>query len=169
MSPAARAHGDGVRLELEDFEVELLRSLPAALRALLEEGAAADDPVLGRLFPAVAPDDEDTDAEVRRLIYDDLLHERLDALERFGELLDGARHRRGRTVIDLDDEDTAMALKVLNDVRLTLGMRVGITALDRDEVDERHPAYPTLAVMDHLAWIQEELLSVVDPPSVGGG
>lgn len=166
MSPAARAHRDGVRLELEDFEVHLLRSLPAALRSVLEEGAA-DDPVIGRLFPAVAPDDEDTDAEVRRLIYDDLLQERLEALERFAAVLDGARQRRGHTVVDLDREDVGTALKVLNDVRLTLGMRIGITALDREEIDEEHPAHPTLVVMDHLAWIQEELLAVVDPPSVG--
>lgn len=167
MSPSARAHGDGVRLELEDFEVHLLRTLPAAVRALLEEGAP-DDPVLARLFPPVAPDDEDTDAEVRRLIYDDLLQERLEALEQFSEALEAGRNHRGKTIVDLDAEGTATALKVLNDVRLTLGMRIGITALDRDEVDEEHPAYPTLAVMDHLAWIQEQLLGVIDPSSVGG-
>ncbi|MGH3440860.1 MAG: DUF2017 family protein [Nitriliruptorales bacterium] len=168
MSPAARAHGDNVRLELEEFEVQLLRSLPPALRALLE-GGDTEDPVLGRLFPPVSPDDADTDAEVRRLIYDDLLQERLESLTAFTEILEAARSRRGKTVLDLDAEQAQAALSVLNDLRLTLGMRVGITSLDRDEIDETHPAYPTLAVMDHLAWIQEELLSVLDPPSVGRG
>jgi hypothetical protein len=53
-------------------------------------------------------------------------------------------------------------------VRLTLGARIGIEHLDRDEIGADHPAAPTLAVMNHLAWIQEEILRVVDPPSVGG-
>lgn len=148
--------------------MQLLRSLPPALQALLEQGDT-DDPVVARLFPPVSPDDADTDAEVRRLIYDDLLQERLDALATFTEILDGAQSRRGKTLVDLDAEQAQTALGVLNDVRLTLGMRVGITSLDREEIDDDHPAYPTLAVMDHLAWIQEELLSVLDPPSVGHG
>lgn len=161
-----RREGDAVRVELEDFEVELLRQLPEGLRALLSD-AEPDDPAIARLFPATVWADDDADAELRRLIYDDLLAARLDALDDIGAILDRGTERRGRLRVDLVEDEPALFLGVLNDIRLTLGARVGIEHLDRDRIDESHPAVPTLAVMDHLAWLQEQLLRVIDPASVG--
>lgn len=152
-------------LILEPFEHELLVQLPEALRSLLEE-AAGDDPALRRLFPPVAPDDGAVDAEVRALIHDDLLHDRLDALEEVSAILARASRRRGQMEIELADDEPALLLGVLNDVRLTLGARLGIEHLDRDAVDQDHPMAQTLALMDHLAWVQEELIAAIDPGSV---
>jgi hypothetical protein len=167
VSPRAERDGDTIRLTLEGFEADLLRSLPEALHALLDDPDPGD-PATARLFPACVDGDEDADAEVRRLIFDDLLHARLEALGTFAEVLARGRPRRGRVVVDLVGEEPGMFLGVLNDVRLTLGVRVGIEHLDRDEIDADHPAAQTLAVMDHLAWMQEELLRAIDPPSVEG-
>ncbi len=161
----ARRIGDTVRLELEEFEVELLRTLPAGLRALL--GAAdTTDPVVARLFPACVAGDQETDLEVRRLIFDDLLRERLSGLEALGEILDRGVTRRGRFRVELVAEEPELVLGVLNDLRLMLGARMGIEHLDRDNLPSDHPVLPTLAVMDHLGWLQEQLLRSLDSASV---
>lgn len=154
-----------MRVELEDFEHDLLRSLPVALRALLDDPDPRD-PAFGRLFPAAVPGDDEADAELRHFIYEDLLRSRLEALDDVGAILDRATPRRGRLRVDLVEDEPALLLGVLNDVRLTLGARVGIDRLDRDEIDIEHPAAPTLAVMDHLGWFQEQLLRAIDPVSL---
>lgn len=165
MSPRVKRWGDHVRVELEDFELELLRTLPEEVRQLLHT-EDRDDPAFSRLFPACVPDDADADDEVRRLIHDDVLRERLDGLDEVADILDRAEPHRGRHRVDLDEEETALLLGVLNDVRLTLGSRVGIEHLEREDLDDDHPAMPALAVMDHLAWMQESLIRAIDPPSV---
>ncbi len=165
MSPRVRRSGDHVRLDLEEFELELLRTLPEEVRSLLVD-EDSDDPAYRRLFPACAPDEEDVDAEVRRLIHDDVLRERLDGLDAVAEILERAEPRRGRHRVELDEEEAALFLGVLNDVRLTLGARIGMEHIERTDIDPDHPAASTLAVMDHLAWMQESILRVVDPPSV---
>lgn len=156
-----------VRLELDPFEYELLQSLPGELRSLLEDPDPAD-PAVERLFPTAVVDDERTDAEVRELIHDDLLRERLDGLDAMADILQRGERRRGRIRVDLVDDEPALVLGVLNDVRLTLACRVGLDRLERDEIGPEHPAAPTIAVVNHLAWIQEQLLHVIDPPSVDG-
>lgn len=161
-----RPGGQAVRLELEPFEVELLRALAPGLRQLLED-PDPDDPAVARLFPATIADDDEADAELRRLIFDDLLEERLAGLAALEEILDRGVAHRSRLRVDLVEDEPALVLGVLNDVRLTLGARIGIEQLDRDEIDVDHPAAATVAMMDHLGWFQEQLLSVVDPPSVG--
>lgn len=164
MSPSVRRQADHVRLELDPFELELLRSLPAGLKALLEAPDPAD-PAIARLFPACVVADDQADVELRRLIFDDLLRDRLEGLQALNAILDRAERRRGRYRIELVEDEPALVLGVLNDVRLTLGARLGIEHLERADVHVDHPAAATLAVMDHLAWIQEELLRVIDPPS----
>jgi hypothetical protein len=154
-----------VVLTLERVEARLLRDLPGQLRTLIED-PDPDDPAVARLFPTAVAGDDEADAEVRRLIFDDLLRERLDALEEVSEVLaSGTSTRWGRVEVELTGEQPHLVLGVLNDIRLTLGARVGIERLDREEVDRDHPAAATVAVIDHLGWIQEVLLRVVDPPS----
>lgn len=165
MSPEAERTGDEVLLRLEPFEAELLRSLPAALRSILDE-PDPDDPVVARLFPACVLGDDEVDAEVRELIHEDVLRSRLEALDTFVEVLERGERRRGQVVLRLVEDEPSMVLGVLNDVRITLGERVGIGGIDRDQVDRDHPAAQTIAVMDHLAWVQEEILRAIDAPSV---
>ena len=166
MKPAFRRTDSGIRMELEDFEVQLLRDLPAGLRGLLEE-PDDDDPVFARLFPRGVVGDDIAAAELRRMTYEDLLRQRLVGLEALGAILDrGEPLRSNRLRVELVDDEPELVLGVINDVRLTLGVRAGIEHLDRDDIDEDHPAAAMLAVMDHLAWLQEQLLEVLDPPSV---
>jgi hypothetical protein len=154
-------------MRLRPFEVDLLRSLRDDLAAFLTTGATPGDAVTGRLFPPTVVGDDDADQELRGLIHDDLLRDRLDALDSLTEILDRGRERRTRLEVTLRDEEPVLVLGVLNDIRLALAARVGIEDLDRDVLDDLDEStLHTLAVVDHLAGLQEQLLGVLDPESV---
>ncbi|HEX9890270.1 MAG TPA: DUF2017 family protein, partial [Nitriliruptorales bacterium] len=89
MSHSFKRHMDRIRMELEEFEVRILRELRDGLRRQLAD-ADSSDPVIERLFPSAAPDDDLVDAEVRALIHDDLLQGRLEGLDALTEILDRA-------------------------------------------------------------------------------
>jgi uncharacterized protein DUF2017 len=161
-----RRDGDVVVMELEDFEVDLLRSLPQAVRAVLDD-PDPEDPVVTRLFPQAVHGDDDADGELRRLLYDDLLRDRLVGLDALIDVLDRGSAHRGRLRVRLVEDEPALVLGVLNDFRLTLGTRIGVELIDREGLDDDDPTLVTLRIMDHLAWLQVALLRVVDPESVG--
>lgn len=152
---------------MESWEAPLLRGLRDDLRRLLET-SDPDDPVVRRFHPPTVRGDQRADDELRRLIHDELLTSRLAGLDALIEVLDRARPQRGgdELRVELADDEPMLVLGVLNDVRLALGARVGIERLDRGSVAEDDPVAPTLALMDHLAFLQESLLAIVDPPSL---
>lgn len=164
MSPAFVRHGDAVRMQLRDEEVGLLRRLRDELHTVLTHGSP-DDPVAARFFPATVSGDDEADAELRRLIHDDLLESRLVALDEVLAYLErGERHRR-RLVVDLVEEEPVLVLGVLNDMRLALGARVGLDHVELRDLTVDEDMAGSLAVMDYLAMWQEQLLSVLDPSS----
>jgi hypothetical protein len=152
-------------MQLQSFEVELLRTMQEGLRTALV-GGSSDDPIVARLFPRAVDGDDDADAELRGMVHDELLSDRLDALDELVALLERGTGHRGVLRVDLEPDEAVLVLGVLNDLRLSIGARIGIEDLDRREVAEDDPVAYRLAVMDHLAWLQEHLLAVLDPPSV---
>jgi hypothetical protein len=160
-----RRHGDRIRMQLEPIEVDLLRTTRDGVRAALA-GGDTSDPIVQRLFPRALAGDDEADAELRRLLHDDLLASRLAGLDALIDLLDRGRPHRGVLRVDLEGDEPLLVLGVLNDLRLAIGARVGISDLDRDTLDEDDPVTYRLAVMDHLAGMQEQLLAILDPPSV---
>lgn len=164
MRPTFTRDGSKLRMELTDQESQILRDLATQIRDLLDD-PDADDPIHQRLFPRAA-DDEDVDAELRALVYDDLLTARLTGLEELLSYLDRGRRTRHGLSIRLDEEQAALVLGVLNDLRLALGARAGVESLDRDDIDEDHPHFQLLVIIDHFAWWQEQLLALLDPSSV---
>lgn len=151
-----------IRWTLHPREVELLHQLAADLRRALDPQVPADDAVRARLFPPTVLGDPTADAEVRDLIGEALLADRLTALEEVVALLERGKLRRGRRVTDLVEDEPVQVLTVLNDIRLAIGARIDVEALDRDAVGEEDEAALPLAVMDHLGWWQEQLLSLLD-------
>lgn len=140
-----------VRLRLPREERELLRSLPAQLRRLLDE--APEDPSLERLFPP-AYDDDESEAEYRRLMGDELLDGRRKALRVLEETLDRDR---------LSAEQAQAWLTALNDLRLVLGTRLDVrdeTLLASLRPDD--PRAPELAVYAYLSWLQEQLVEALE-------
>ena len=161
MSRTFARHHDAVRMTLRPEEAALLERLAGELRTALQR-PGEDDPVRSRLFPPAVLGDADADREVRDLLADALLADRLEGLEAVLDLVRRARRTRGRLVVDLAEEEPLLLLQVLNDIRLAIGARIDIEAIDRDQVGEADEvAYP-IAVMDHLGWWQEQLLVLID-------
>ncbi len=152
-------------MQLAAGEGALLRSMRDGLRAVLEDGAP-DDPVIARLFPTAVSDDPEADTELRRLLRDELLTARLTALDDLHELFEQGQESRGGLRVDLDAEQAVLVLGVFNDLRLAIGARVGVEHIEREQLPTDEATTQRLAVMDHLGWLQEQLLAVLDPPSV---
>jgi Domain of unknown function (DUF2017) len=147
--PIERDRRGGFRLRLSDGERELLRTLPAELQALL--GSEPDDPALRRLFPPAYDEDEEGEAEYRRLMADDLLEGRRRALRLVQETA-------GRDRLTAEELDAW--LRALNDLRLVLGTKLGITEEMYDlEIDPAHPQAYELSVYGYLSWLQEQLVA----------
>ena len=165
MTPAFTRRGAGIRMDLRRGEADLLRQLRDELAQFLT-APPAGDPVTTRLFPATVREDDEADQELRGLIHDDLLRERLQRLDELLAILDRAPAHRSRVRVDLVDEEPLVVLGVLNDLRLALGARIGVADLVREDITSDHPHLHTLVVMDHLAGWQEQLLAALDPESV---
>lgn len=166
MNGAFSPGSSGVRMHLEPAEVNLLRQLVDALTTTLDT-EDADDPVLERLFPTAVDGDSQADVELRRLLRDDLMERRREGIEALGGILDRARRvRRGAVEVELEDEEPHLVLGVLNDLRLAIGARIGIDQLDRAALEHDDETTYRVRVMDHLGWLQEQLLEVIDPEAV---
>ncbi|WP_052667498.1 DUF2017 family protein [Nitriliruptor alkaliphilus] len=154
-----------MRWTLDEFEVDLVRTLVTSLADVLE-GRDPRDAAVQRLFPATVVGDDEADAELRGLIHDDLAGVKRAGLTALGGLLDGATRKGSLLRVELTPDDTLLVLGVLNDLRLAIGARIAIEDLDRDDVDPDSALGYRLAVMDHLGLWQELLLAIVDPPAV---
>jgi len=128
----ARRKGELLRVDLNGAEAALLAGLLDELAAALAS-TDADDPVIRRLYPDGYTDDPDAAREYRELVAEDLRAGRTDRLRRCRAELpsDGGR-------MQLDDEASDRWLRVLNDLRLALGTRLGIT--EQTELDADDPA-----------------------------
>jgi Domain of unknown function (DUF2017) len=136
-------------LTLTRAERSLLRSLPAQLRELVD----AEDPSTRRLFPPAYRDDPDREAEYRRMVHRELLEGRRRALEVVEATADA------RT---LDEEQLTAWLGVLNDLRLVLGTRLGVT---EDTAEEDYPAgdprRSALVLYHYLGWLEAQAVEAL--------
>jgi hypothetical protein len=141
-TPVRALRDGGYRLELAAAERELLLDLCADLRALIE----SQDDAVGRLFPAAIRDDPEASAEYDRLVRGQLVSGRLKALGTVKATIDAER---------LDEGQLEAWCGALNDLRLVLGERLGVTeeTYERD-LDPRDPRAPELAVFGWLTWLQ---------------
>jgi Domain of unknown function (DUF2017) len=146
-----RMRDGAFRLRLPRDERDLLRTLPAQLRSLLDD--APEDPSLERLFPP-AYDDAESEDEYRRLMRDELLDGRRRALEVVEETVEHDR---------LTAEEADAWLTALNDLRLVLGTRLDVRD---DELLERlnpaDPRAPALGLYGYLSWLQEQLVEAFE-------
>ncbi len=172
----SRAKGGGVNVWLDELDVALLRRVAEEMLELLGEGAeseadadplaaavgigtatsAPEDPALARLLPDAYPDDADASAEFRRYTETGLRQRKQDAARTVLDTL-GEPRRRTR----LDAEQAQAWLTALNDARLALGTRLGVT----EDLQELYDSLPEddariygFAVYDHLTHLQESLV-----------
>lgn len=143
------SNGDGTfSLDLREEERALIATIVPDLRALL-----ADDPgdeMLTRLFPTARPDDPDAEAEYREMVRDELVSKRMARLDAVAELAEA-------TV--LDQEQLAAWMGAVNDIRLVLGTRLGVSEEDEyDEADEDDPESVARSAYWYLGWLMEHLV-----------
>lgn len=143
-----RTREGDLRVRLSQAERDLLRDLPAELRRLLEVNP--EDPSARRLFPPAYEGDQDAEQEYRRLMRDELLAGRREALRVLEETADRERLTR---------EELDAWLGALNDLRLVLGTRLGVTEeLYEEALDPEDPQARETALYVYLTWLQEQLV-----------
>lgn len=143
-----RRKGNGLRIGLVRHERDLLRELCVQLAAELA-GERTDEGV-ARLFPRAYEDDEAAD-EYERLVGPGLADAKIAALRRTAETAGDER---------LDDQTAEAWLRALNDLRLVLGTRLGVT----EETFTALPTRPALAIYGWLTWLEGELVEALALP-----
>jgi hypothetical protein len=188
MEPFRSVRGGGVRARLAAAEASLLRSLVGQIMALVEPadpgepaspGAGADselaaleamvhgpgaeqppdDPVLARLLPDGYRDDPESAGEFRKYTEPALRSAKYQAAR---EMMDTLPDEGGR--IQLTKDQGLAWLKALNDVRLALGVRLGVTEEFEEQWSRLKPDDPQWTSFEVYAWlgaVQESLVQAM--------
>jgi hypothetical protein len=136
-------------VKLPDHERELLASLPAQLRELLD----SDDPATERLFPPAYAADPERDEDYQRLMHDDLVAHRRTALDVMEATLDQER---------LSEEELSAWLSALNDLRLVLGTKLDVSEdMYEEGMPPDDPRAPAFALYGYLGWLQEQVVDAL--------
>ncbi|SCG39043.1 DUF2017 domain-containing protein [Micromonospora inositola] len=163
-----RRQGDRYVADLALDEVRVLRKVASEVVGLLTDGFDHSDPVVGRLFPEVYPDDSASTAEFRRYTEGDLKTAKIDQAGAILAALPDSSGAAGGEV-RLDAEAAEAWLRALNDARLAMGVRLEIkdgTDLG-EELDDAVAEDPTssrvfqLSVYAYLGYLQESLLNAL--------
>jgi hypothetical protein len=185
MEPFRSVRGGGARARLAAAEASLLRSLVGQIMSLVESspadtpagerdddlaaleamlhGPGADkipeDPVLARLLPDAYRDDPEAAGEFRRYTEPALRSAKHQAAQ---EMLDTLPDAGGR--IQLTQDQALSWLKALNDVRLALGVRLGVTEDFEEQWARLKPDDPQWTAFEVYAWlgaVQESLVQAL--------
>jgi hypothetical protein len=190
MEPFRSVRGGGARAWLAAAEASLLRSLVGQIMSLIEpedpadntadnladaqdadlaaleamvHGPGADkipeDPVLARLLPDGYRDDPESAGEFRRYTEPALRSAKHAAAQ---EMLDTLPETGGR--IQLTRDQALSWLKALNDVRLALGVRLGVTEDFEEQWARLKPDDPQWTAFEVYAWlgaVQESLVQAL--------
>ena len=188
MEPFRRTRGGGARAWIAASEASLLRSLVsqimslvepegfgdrdqadladdelAALEAMLHGGPGdsrtPEDPVLARLLPDGYRDDPEAAGEFRKYTEPALRSAKHQAAQ---EMLDTLPEAGGR--IQLTQDQALSWLKALNDVRLALGVRLGVTEEFEEQWGQLTPDDPRWTAFEVYAWlgaVQESLVQAL--------
>ncbi len=185
MEPFRSVRGGGARAWLAAAEASLLRSLVGQIMALVEpedyrdpgpgedaelaaleamvQGPGADqppeDPVLARLLPDGYRDDPASAGEFRKYTEPALRSAKHQAAQ---EMLDTLPDEGGR--IQLTQDQALSWLKALNDVRLALGVRLGVSEEFEEQWSRLKPDDPQWSAFEVYAWlgaVQESLVQAL--------
>ncbi len=161
-----RRHGGCYAAVFAVDEVRVLRKVASEVVGLLTDGFDHGDPVVGRLFPEVYPDDASGTAEFRRYTEGDLKTAKIDQA---GAILAALPGGEVGGEVRLDAEAAEAWLRALNDARLAMGVRLEIkdgTDLG-EELDDAVAEDPSssrvfqLSVYAYLGYLQESLLNAL--------
>ncbi len=146
---------------MDTVEATLLQALLDELDTVLA-GDDPDDDVLRRLYPAGYRDNLDAEIEFRALTESGLRSDRSERIDACRAELAAAQRNRGGVEVDLADPDTGRRwLQVLNDLRLTLGTRLGVTEGDDLDFDPHDPDEQPRVVYHWLTAVQDTLVQAL--------
>jgi len=149
-APGLGGAAAGLGSPLDDVAALLGRPGPAA---------PPDDPVLARLLPDAYRDDPEAAGEFRRYTEPALRSAKHQAAQ---EMLDTLPDAGGR--IQLTQDQALSWLKALNDVRLALGVRLGVTEDFEEQWARLKPDDPQWTAFEVYAWlgaVQESLVQAL--------
>ena len=157
--PFERRRGS-VEVTLTEPEADLLRSVVAQMSDVLE--APGELPYTTRLFPPAYPDDDGAQAEFASMTAADLIDGKRRSVAAMTRSIARGALRRGAWRLTLTTEETDDWLAVLNDARLTLGTRLGVTEETYERgFPEDHPDSPAYEVFRYLGWLEEHLVETL--------
>jgi hypothetical protein len=140
-------------------EADELARMVGMTNGLAENTELPDDPVLARLLPDAYRDDPEAAAEFRRFTESGLRSGKVSCAMTLLETLPPGGGR-----IKLTSDQAESWLRTLNDVRLALGTRLGVTddfdALDED-VAADDPRFAYVQVYQWLAYLQGSLVAAL--------
>ena len=121
-----------------------------------------EDPALARLFPSAYPEDVEAAGDFRRYTEPGLRDRKLADLRiALGALGDPDPATNAALVLLVDDDQATAWLGALNDTRLVLGARLGVSE-DLEELlvslPDDDPRLGLYWVYDRLTWLQETLV-----------
>ena len=151
--PVRRRKAGGFDIELRPEERQLLVTLAQDLRSSLTAGSPASDPSLQRLFPPAYPEELLMNLDYERTAGESLLAGRLRALDLLA--------RTAEADVVSDDELDAW-MRSINDIRLVLGSRIGVTEDEPPTEAQTDPE--TRAVWQtygYLSWLLESLIEAM--------
>lgn len=137
-----RKGADDYELDIPADHRDLLRSLPAQLRDVMDSGHSATR----RLFPDAYPDDPEMSAEFDRMVREDLIAGRKHSLEVMEQTIDATR---------VNGEQLSAWLGSLNDLRLFLGTNLDVTEESYEQPLDEHGSRPAMAIYMYLGWLEE--------------
>ena len=144
-----RMRRGGFQLRIPPPERDVLAAVPPMLRSLLA-GGDAQDPAMRRLFPSAYMDDEAATAEFDSVVRDDLVAQRLTAIDTMERTLGAER---------LSEDELVAWLAAVNDLRLVLGVRLAVTEESTPEDFAGDPesgrAYSLYA---YLSYLEEDVV-----------
>ncbi len=147
----------GVRLRFEAAEAEIMVQVFDDLLTALDE-MGPGDAVWERLYPAAFAD-VDAAEEFREMVGEDLDNARRERLRACrAEVLAAEAAPRRRQDLTLEVEGLQRWITAVNDLRLALGTRLGITAETSPEIDPFSPTAHDQAIYQWLTAVQDGLV-----------
>ncbi|HEX5903170.1 MAG TPA: DUF2017 family protein [Actinomycetota bacterium] len=147
-----RSRLGGYVVRLPPAEREVLGSLPPMLRGMLSE-QDPEDPAIRRLFPSAFLDDEKAAADFDSVVRDDLMEQRLAAIETLERTVGSDR---------LSEEELSAWLASVNDLRLVLGVRLAVTEESTpDEFGGDPETEQAYGLYAYLSYLEEEMVEAL--------
>jgi hypothetical protein len=142
-----------------------LEKLPDQLRPILE-APDFSDAVVSRLFPRAYTTDPDAEEEYQRLLRQDLVRQKLNALQAFERTVESAKKIDTQIgtvlVIKLSDEDLALWLGFLHDMRTVLGTCLDISDDDwHQSFSPEDPNAMEWVTLEWLSYLEENILDAL--------